>query len=237
MWEESNEYFLLRKLSLSFPPHQRNHSVRQSQHFTEAEKRARVPFLHHKLLECDCLGVEYTIEDHDITLRIPKGAVPVGKSILFEIAVAMYGPFEFPKNTQPISPILWLCLKDTLALNKPFQVILPHFLTGLTKEKAQYHQVIFAKANHDKYFIEDGQVKYSFQPCDTEPHFASSGGRSFGVLLTNHCCFYCLKANKTHELAMDASYCLTQIESFISQQRSEVHFCAVYFLPTCLRVR
>ena len=206
-------------------------------YFTEAEKRAHVPFHHHKLLECDCRGQEYTIKDHDITLRIPEGAIPVGKKIHFEIAVAMFGPFRFPENMQPISPILWLCLQEDSALTMPFQVIFPHFLSELTKEKAQYHQINFAKADHNKYFIEDGQMKYTFQPCDTKPYFASSGSRSFGVLLANHCCFYCLQANQTQELAMDAGYCLARIESFISQQRCEVYFSAVYCLPTCLRVR
>ena len=223
-----------RKKRLAIPPHQPDS---QSQFFIEAEKRAQVPFVHHKLLECDCRGQKYTIKDHDITLKISEGAIPVGKKIHFEIAVAMYGPFKFPENTQPISPILWLCLKENSALSIPFQVIFPHFLIGLTKEKAQYHQIVFAKADHNKYFIEDGWIKYSFQPCGTKPYFASSENRSFGVLLANHCCSYCLQANQTQELAMDAGYCLARIESFISQQRSEVYFSVVYFLSTCLKVR
>ena len=207
-----------------------------SPHFTEAEKRAGVPFLHHKVLECDHHSREYTIQDHDITLRIPEGAVPTGKKIQFEVAVAMYGHFKFEKDTQPISPILWLCFDEGVTLNKPFHVILPHFLTGLTYEKAQYHQVVFTKAPHHKYSIEDGQMKYSFQPCDSEPYFASCGGRNFGVLVTDHTCFYCLQANNTPELAMDAGYCLTRIE-YLNQRHMEVTFTAVYCLRTCLRVR
>lgn len=227
------------ELSLHIPPCQRNHPVVQSPHFAKAEMRARVPFLYHKVLDCDYQGQEYTIKGHDITVRIPEGAVPVGKSIHFELAVSMYGPFKFPENKQPISPILWLCFEEDQALNKPFQVILPHFLTGLTKEQAQYHQVIFTKANHKNYSTENGEIKYSFQPCETEPHFASTGGRSFGVLLTNHCCFYCLQANNTQELVKSSGYCLIRIESSfpLQTQRSEVHFSAVYFLPTCLKVR
>ena len=217
-------------------PSQSTYPINRSPHFTIAEKSAGIPFLHHTVLECDYHSQEYTIQDHDITLRIPEGAVPTGKKIQFEIAVAMYGPFKFEKDTQPISPIIWLCFDEGVTLNKPFHVILPHFLTGLTYERAQYHHVIFAKALHSKHSIEDGQMKYSFQSCDSEPYFASCEGRNFGVLVTNHTCFYCLQANKTPELTMDAGYCLARIEHF-NQRHMEVTFTAVYCLRTCLRVR
>ena len=261
--------------------------------FTEAEKRAHIPFLYHKLLECDHCGLEYTIEDHDVTLRIPPGAVSTGKKIYFEIGVAMYGPFIFPDNFQPISPILWCCIEEistvydpycynygrpmatlyeavkgsstayddvegsstayndvegsstatvyddveSYILSKPFQVVLPHFLTGLTQEKASLHNVAFAKANHlslTDYSAESGQISYSFQRCEVKPQFASSCGRGFGILTTNHCCFFCLQANMLPDL--DAGYCLARIESLISPQRSEVHFAAVYCLKSCLKV-
>ena len=45
--------------------------------------------------------------DHDFTLRIPKGAVAEGEMVHFEIAVAMYGPFNLPEGTKLISSILW----------------------------------------------------------------------------------------------------------------------------------
>ena len=186
------------------------------------------------MLDCDCNGRVYTNVDHDITLRIPEGAVTEGEMVHFEVGVAMYGPFIFPENTQPISPILWLCLLEgDVELKKPFQVILPHYLTGLSKERIQYHQVGFAKASH-KNFV--NQTSYSFEKCNTEPRFASSGYRSYGVLMTKHCCFYCLLANKSHELATDAGYCLVRIESSLSSLRNEVYFSAIYFLDTCLRV-
>ena len=101
------------------------------------------------MLEIDCTGREYSNVDHDITLRIPEGAVAEGEKVQFEVGVAMYGPFIFPENTQPISPILWLCLPEDVKLKKPFQVVLPHYLTGLSRERIQYdHQVRFTKAKH-----------------------------------------------------------------------------------------
>ena len=182
--------------------------------------------------------MEYTNEDHDITLKIPEGAVAKGKKIHFEFAVAMYGPFNFSINTQPISPIVWLCLlEENTELKKPFVLILPHFLTELTTERLYYHQVRFAKANHNRYVLADNQIIYHFNPCKTHAFFASNGCKSYGILKLNHCCFYCLEANVSCELATDAGYCLARIESFSSpNMRNEVNFIATFFLNTCIKV-
>ena len=213
------------------------HIIHQTGYFSVAERTANVPFLDHQMLECDCNGREYTNVDHDITLRIPEGAVAEGEMVHFEVGVAMYGPFIFPENTQPISPILWLCLlEEDVELKKPFQVILPHCLTGLTKERIEYHQVVLAKANHSDVTYMDNQMSYKFQRCDVKPLLASTGYRNYGVLVSKHCCFYCLQAQKTHELAMDAGYCLARIEYFPSPQWNEIYFSSIFFLETCLRV-
>ena len=142
--------------------------VHQTTYFHTAKNTANVPFLHHQMLECDCAGREYTNVDHDITLRIPEGAVAEGEKIHLEVGVAMYGPFTFPDNTQPISPILWLCiLEEDAQLKKPFQIVLSHYLTGLSKERIEHHHVRFAKANHNDYTFIDAQMSYEFHQCVT----------------------------------------------------------------------
>ena len=218
----------------------RNEVIQRTSHLSVAIKRAAaVPFLHHHVLQCDCRALEYVIEDHDITLRIPEGAVPVGKKVHIDIGVAAYGPFTFPKDTQPISPIVWINVKEKDAqLQKPFQLVLPHFLMGLTKERICAHQVEFAKALHNGYVNDKQQLRYRFHYCDSDPLFASSGERSYGVLESMHCCYYCLKARRTPAFVRDTSYCLTRIErSLPSQpQKNEIYFAVTYFLDTCLKV-
>ena len=203
---------------------------------SEAEKklRARVPFLYHQQLECGSSGLKHTIDDHDITLRIPERAVAEGQNVHFEIGVAMYGPFTFPENTTPISPIIWVCIQEEIELKKKFQLILPHYLINLTKERLSYHEIEFVKANHSN--LDDHGMSYQFNRCDSKPLLASSGHRSYGVLESTHCCFYCLEAKTTRELATDAGYCLVRVEKFLSRDRNEVFFSAVYFLDTCLKV-
>ena len=125
--------------------------------------------------------------------------------------------------------------KDT-KLRKPIRLILPHFLTNLTRDQLHNHQIGFAKASHHKYTIENSERKYKFHPCDSKPLFASKGNKSYAILESDHCCFYCLQANRMPDLVRDAGYYLTRIEHSASPQRNEVYFIATYFLQTCIQV-
>ena len=184
---------------------------------------------YHTKLEFDHNGLEHTIIGHNITLRVPKGTIGIGDKIYFEVAVLMFGPFTFPKNTQPISPILWLCPSpDDYQLKKPFKIILPHFLSSWAVEKVKPGDIQFAKAKHEL-----GQAtRYEFQATDDKPLFASSGSRNFCVLQTQHCCFYCLMANKNIK---GAEYCLIQVERPLKSRSDKISFLVTYFLDTCLR--
>ena len=205
----------------------------QSAYFTEAKERVNVSFVYHRILECDAKGREYTNLEHDITIVIPEGAIDENQKVNFEIGVALDGPFSFPENTQPISPILWLCLiEEDVKLKKPFQIILPHYLMRISEERIQYHKVSFVKASHNK----NKSLSYNFYHCNSKTNFISHGFRSYGVLESQHCCFYCLQVNVTPELTRDSGYCLARIESLLSPQRNEVYFSVSYFLETCLRV-
>ena len=190
------------------------------------------------MIEFDHKGREYTIEDHDITVRIPEGMVAKGKTFHFEIGVAMYGPFDFPEGTQPISPILWVCIMEENAIKfhqptKKFQLILPHFLIGLTKERLSYHHVHVAKANHNE--MNQNSMVYKFNLQEYQPLVASlNDHKSYVLVESNHCCFYCIEANHSPDLTKEAGYYLVRIESSMS---SEITFLASFFLETCIRVR
>lgn len=210
----------------------------QSSDFKVAKCDGLVPFLHHHVLKCDSSEQSYTIDGHDITLRIPEGAIDDGTVFHIEIGVTMYGPFAFPKDTQPVSPIVWVCpMEDDVELKKPFQLTVPHFLTQLSQERlsSSCYDIGFAKAAHSKH-NPYSRMHYQFEDCVTKPLLTSYGHRSYGTLLSQHFCFYCLKANRSAKLAVDAGYSLVRIETPLTLQRSEVDFCAIFLLDTCLRV-
>ena len=201
--------------------------VHQTTYFSVAEMTAHVPFLDHQMLECDCNGREYTNVDHDITLRIPEGAVAEGKKVHFEVAVTMYGPFNFPENTKLISPILWLCLLEEAAeLKKPLEIVLPHYLTG----NIDQYNVGFMKANHNDYEMNDScQMFYNFRPLISDSVLVYRKNQGYAVTVTDHLCYLCLAEKES--ATNDSNYCLARVES-----PHDIIFCASYLLPTCIKV-
>ena len=186
------------------------------------------------MLECDYRGLRHTVSDHDITLRVPEGAVPEGEIVHLEVGVTMYGPFSFPENTRPISPIIWLCLEEDYELKEKFEIYVPHFLMHLTEQRIQHHQVCFAKAHHE-YGMEvknKHDTSYSFRQFGSQPSFIYKDEKHYAVLTSKHCCFLCLSAQNARELAMDAGYCLVRIQP----SPLKVQFLATFFLETCLNV-
>ena len=206
--------------------------------YIKAEEEARVPFVCHQIVTSNCDGLEYTFHHHDITIHIPPGAVPVGEEIQLEMAITMYGPFYFPGNSRPVSPILWLCvLNEDTVLIKPFKVIFPHFLIKLTEDKVSYHEVGFAKASHNNYSFKNNQISYHFLSSEEEFQFSSKGCEGYGILQTKHCCFYCIQAKKSLQLTLDTRYCLAQIETqSLYVPKFDVYFVAGFLLRTCLKV-
>ena len=155
-----------------------------------------VHFFYQRTLECGNAGLDHTIHGHNITIRIPEGAVPPGEKLHIQVGVTMFGPFIFPDNFSPISAILQLCPSDTQTdyrFQKPFTVILPHFLSENTIEKLNPGEVRFAKARHHNTGQERRQ-SYKFEFIDTKPiaKFASSGSRNLSVLDIQHCCYLCI---------------------------------------------
>ena len=201
---------------------------------------AHVPFLDHQMLEIDCNGREYTNVDHDITLRIPEGAVAEGEKVHFEVAVAMYGPFKFPEGTKLISPILWLCLLEEAAiLREPLEIILPHYLSR-SGDTDQYG-ISFLKANHSDYEMNDSsQILYNFRSlvADNDIVLIFRESQGYGVTLTDHFCYFCLVAQDTQLITENTNYCLARAHIPSSLESCQkVVFCALYHLPTCIKVR
>lgn len=103
-------------------------------------------------IKCDSEGGEYRSDIHDFRLSIPKGAVK--KRVDIQIGFALRGPFKFPGDLRPVSPIVWLCSTPETKLRKPVEIMLPHYLdtsvTALSKvpNSASRYSVQFVKASH-----------------------------------------------------------------------------------------
>ena len=212
-----------------------------SSYFYCVNNIASVPFIGMvEVIVCDSLGCEYWNSDHDITIRIPAGAISPSMMVHLEVAVTLYGPFQFPNGSYPISPILWICVQENIALKKPFEVILPHFVNGY--DTSIKNPVInFAKADHKSYSLDESGMKhYVFKPVDTAFVNIKEGTRSYGILSTDHCCYYCIIADNpvSPDLALSAGYSFWCIEKPLSppQPRDKILLCTTFFLESCITV-
>lgn len=226
------------------------HTIKQYLHCSQ--NIASVPFQDHiSVIEFDDSGGEYKNIDHDITLTVPEGAVPQGEVVHMEVAVALYGPFHFTDGKRPLSPILWLCPQENVALTKPISIVLPHILVNLTQEDIINFGIQLVKADHQEYVTTlEGKRKYVFRPHGSALELKSTKERDYVTIKTDHFCFICLEMNKlgsttpevAHQMAVKMGYYLHCVESLqspylVSPPREIIHFCVSFFLETCRKVQ
>ena len=195
-----------------------------------------LPFLHYERLDCDHNGLDHVNEDHDITLRIPEGAVAEGEKVHFEVGVAMYGPFTFPENTQPISPILWLhLLEEDIKLSKYFELVLPHCYTGSAMPPNKI--LNFAIADHSSLTADsDGQSHYSLKLWKLGTNFYAD--QMYGAIQTDLCnhIFCIVKHTKYGHWCQNLNFLLARVDLQPSQTVHEFHFYGLFNITTNRRV-
>ena len=179
-------------------------------------------------------GVRYENAAHDFTLEVPEGAVPETERLTLDVAVALFGPFQFPEGLRPVSPVFWVCVRDqrNFFFSGPVSVTLPHFLDLGSKEDVKSLGLTFLKASHSK----NSKGMYEFSKADGEMDFESS--RRFGVLKTSHFCSLCIASEDRPECLRMTQFCLTSLlpRSTVSvgKRQDAYFFVTFYNLTTCL---
>ena len=167
-----------------------------------------------------------------MTLIVPKGSVAVGKEIQIEVGVTLFGPFNFPQNTRPISPILSLRLLEGNTLTRPFQVALCHVLGELTELKAKYHRVHFCYSG----LFSSGPT-YEFHPLNPDyDDLSQSFNGSYGLITLNKFGILCMTAADTREFESEIGYRLTRVICTSSELKYEAYLCLSYDLHAYLQV-
>jgi len=69
-------------------------------------------------------GGTLTIEEHDVTVIIPRQAISQGDTVEVQAAAAMLAPYLLPAGYDPISVFVWL--GGNYVFNKMIEVIVPH---------------------------------------------------------------------------------------------------------------
>ena len=180
-------------------------------------------------------GVRYVDAANDFTLDVPEGAVPETERLTLDVAVALFGPFQFPEGLRPVSPVFWVCVRDqrSFFFPRPVSVTLPHFLDLGSEEDVKSLGLTFLKASHSK----NSEGMYEFSKTDGEMDFESS--HRFGVLKTSHFCSLCIASRDRPECLRMTQFCLTSLlpRSTVSVGKKQYayFFVTFYNLNTCLR--
>lgn len=198
-------------------------------------------FLHSKItrFKVNASGRECPLKAHDITVKIPPLAIKGHTLIDFEVGVMLNGPFIFPQNIRPISPILWICTRNKVFFCKPVEIVLPHFVRNLDHdEDVKKLGMQFMKASHHHSLqLPDGTKKFTFDRIGTDN--TTQFTTHLGKLSTLHFCFFCIVASESRALYEHASYCLTRVDPIAwnpSQRKQDIYFVISFFMKTCLQV-
>lgn len=179
---------------------------------------------------CDSKGGVYIQGYHSVYLEIPQGAIPDGQPpVAIEMGIVREGPFEFPPNVKPVSPVIWFCTKE-FEFTRQLKITLPHFIGS----KEENRHLAFFKASH---IPETSGGTFSFKAIPDSDSVVF--GSCQGTLCTTHSCFLCICHNKSERVLANANYCLFSAipkHSHIESNDFDMHFCVSYFLPTCVEV-
>ena len=143
-----------------------------------------------KILTCNHTSREYWNPEHDILLQIPEGAIPPEITAHLKVAVTLYGPFQFPEGSCPISPILWLCLKEDIILKKPIELILPHYLTSIDKSGTEKFGIKVMKADDSQKLVNKLKTSsFVFESSEAPLKFIKIDNQGYCIASIYHCCF------------------------------------------------
>ena len=154
-----------------------------------------------------------------------------------EFAVCLSGPFKFPADKRPVSPILWICTRETVEKFKtPIEITIPHIFPELLEHEKGELELSFVKADHrsDSHALDDGSKYYYFSEIKASRSNSDFHG-GYATLNVDHCCYLCVSASDKAAVAGRAQYCLSQFQE-ANGSRNIVTFCATYSLKTCLKV-
>ena len=180
-------------------------------------------------------GGVYRDDSLGICITVPEDAVPEFTIFPIEVGTFLYGRFQFPEGSTPISPILMLCPQKNIPLKKPITVTLPHILFEATKGDVESLNIRVVKADHTSFlFPNSGLEKSVFEDINLIESRISFDDQNSITFSVSHFCFFSVRANN----AKKKRCCICPL---IPIDRSTGAFtyrlCVTYFMQPCIQVR
>ena len=177
-------------------------------------------------LQLDENGCTHTNDRHGFSITFPPGCLVPNQTITLTIGVMINGPFQFPGDVTPVSPLLWVC-GDTgdVTFLKDVRVVLPHCL-DIDEKDNRGIEMLFMTA-YTNHFSKKGM--YIFESIGK----ANILDGHKAALLTRRFCSICLAAETSDPLKEQTLYCITV---FKNKANSKIVFAVTYLLEACIQV-
>ena len=188
----------------------------------------------HTLQDCNSEVRSYYNEENDFRLVIPEGAIPVGDSITIDIGVALFGPFQYPPNIRPVSPVFWVSVRghQNYRFLKPLRVTIEHCLNLSGCDDAEIVDVglQFMKACP----APNTSGKYVFLSAAEDQDFLT---QSFHGSLMDRFTAVCICASATPDTVRQTAYQLSVVHPTPVRANGTchtVHFITSFSLKYCI---
>ena len=149
--------------------------------------------------------------------------------------MVLYGPFKFPSNTSPNSPILMVCPDKDVTLLKCIKITLPHNIHQASRYSRDSLGIQVIKASH----ASQADGVYVFEDMDaeqTEVSFKARGMKQYAVFFVSHFCFLSLRSDPRNRAARTRICCICPMYPTGNKASCTYHLPIIYYLDPWIEV-
>lgn len=190
------------------------------------------PLLNPNIVSCyfETEGGKLSINEHFITITVPRGAIAEGDKVQIEAAASLIGPYIIPEGFHPISAYVWI--GANYMFKKQIQVQIEHHAM-LSKPEDVLELSILTACTKDGVIGDSGQYMYEMHEATHQPQCEIN--KSICAYRTDHFCSNCLA--KKNEKIPDRIVVYHMLpRSFESEATFSSEICFCYNLELCKKV-
>ena len=194
-------------------------------------------------------GGELIIEEHDVTITIPKLAISRGEKVKVQASASLLGPYKLPDGYDLVSVFVWI--EADYRFRKLVKITIPHF-ASIENLDQRFDVVVLTADTKDLILNENGDLMlhmhesvYDYQYevnddyCDYyTDHFCSkclARRRSLISRLFNRLTFSPREVPYPIRTRITVSFCVP--DDYATADELLIELCICYSLKHCLQVR
>lgn len=178
----------------------------------------------------DSEGGELSLDEHSVTLTIPKGAVAEGDEVQVQAAASLIGPYIIPDGLYPVSVYAWI--GASYKFRKPVQIQIEHH-AALSQHEDILQMSLLTACCNDRIVGSNGEDFYKMHEASYHPQCKID--ESFCIYSTDHFCSNCL-AKKNEKIPDRIAVYHMLPNSYESADTFSSEICFCYNLELCKKV-